>query len=90
MKQLKVLFSGRVQGVGFRYTVDRLARHFDITGYVKNLSDGRVEMIAEGEESVLQDFLHAVMESPMKNYIRDQKVEWSEAEGKYREFGIAF
>ena len=88
-KRLTAFFSGIVQGVGFRYTTERIARHFEVTGYVQNLSDGRVEIVAEGEEAVLQDFLKAVRESPMKSYIRDMEVEWSPAEGKYKHFGIA-
>ena len=89
-KNLKVIFQGRVQGVGFRYTVDRLARHFNVTGYVRNLSNGDVELIAEGEEVVLQDFLKAIRESGMKNNILNIEVQWTEAEGTYRNFGIAF
>lgn len=87
---MSVIFIGRVQGVGFRYTVDRIARYFAVTGYVKNLPDGNVEMEAEGDETVLNDLLYAILESPMQNNIRDKKVEWSEATGKYKVFGIAY
>ena len=54
--RLQVYFSGHVQGVGFRYTVQRLALGFDVTGWVKNLSDGRVEMLVEGERGELEAF----------------------------------
>ena len=47
----RVVFSGRVQGVGFRFTCQSLARGFDVAGYVRNLADGRVELVAEGEPS---------------------------------------
>ena len=50
-------FSGRVQGVGFRYTVQDLAANFDVRGYVRNLPDGRVELVAEGEETEIARFL---------------------------------
>ncbi len=89
-KQLRVIFSGHVQGVGFRFTTERIARQFPVSGYVKNLRDGRVELVAEGEESILQDFLVAVSESKMQNYIRDREVTWSGAQGTFSNFEITF
>ncbi len=86
----QVIFSGTVQGVGFRYTTERLARHFEVTGYVRNLPDGNVELAAEGGRAVLEDFLAAVLDGPMKPYIRDKTVKWLEPQGKYTQFGIAF
>lgn len=56
----RILYSGRVQGVGFRLTARRLARGFAVAGYVRNLSDGRVELVAEGEPGVLDAFLEVV------------------------------
>ena len=56
----RVSYSGRVQGVGFRFTARRLATAFAVGGYVRNLPDGRVELIGEGEPAVLDDFLAAV------------------------------
>ena len=53
----RVLYTGRVQGVGFRYTARRIAHHYPITGYVKNLPDGRVELLAEGSPSELDQLL---------------------------------
>ena len=88
-KNLHAFFSGSVQGVGFRYTTERIARHFEVTGYVRNLPDGRVEVFAEGGEQTLKDFLAALREGPMKENIRDLDVEWGEAKGKYKSFGIA-
>ena len=90
MKRMTVIFTGRVQGVGFRYTADRIARHFEVTGFVRNLTTGQVELVAEGDETVLKDFLEAVCESPMKRYIREKQVSWSDATGNYKEFGIAY
>lgn len=58
----RVLYSGRVQGVGFRYTVHNIARGFPVAGFVRNLSDGRVELVAEGEGAGVATFLAAVAE----------------------------
>ncbi len=87
-KRLQVFFSGTVQGVGFRYTAERIAQNFDITGYVRNLPDGRVEVVAEGEEPVLQGFLKALGESHMTSFIRKTEPHWSGAEGHFHKFGI--
>lgn len=60
-------FSGRVQGVGFRFQACRLAQGLGLTGYVINLNDGRVEMEAQGEESVVWDLLSALNHQPYIN-----------------------
>ena len=54
---VRVIYTGRVQGVGFRYTVQSLARGRPITGYVRNLSDGSVELVAQGDVSAINAFL---------------------------------
>ena len=89
-KKMQVFFSGTVQGVGFRFTAERLARRFPVTGYVRNLEDGRVEVVAEGEETRLAEFLTALRESGMKNYIRDVEARWSEAEDCFKGFSIVY
>ena len=58
-----VLFAGHVQGVGFRYTVERIARRFRVTGYVRNLRDGRVEVVAEGASEELGRFVAQIEEA---------------------------
>ncbi len=88
-KQLRALFSGSVQGVGFRFTAERIARHFEVTGFVRNLPDGKVEMVAEGEEIVVKDFLKAV-EKAMSSCVMDVQLSWSDAEGHYSGFGVAY
>ena len=90
MKRMQVFFSGTVQGVGFRFTAERLARRFSVSGFVRNLDDGRVEVTAEGEEAVLEDFLTAIHGSGMKDYIRDVEAHWSNAQGTFTGFGIAY
>ena len=87
---MQVFFSGTVQGVGFRFTAERLARRFPITGFVRNLEDGRVEVTAEGEETSLVEFLTAIRESGMKSYIRDVEAHWSEDQGCFKGFYIAY
>lgn len=62
-------FSGHVQGVGFRYATKQLANGFEVTGYVRNLPDGRVELEAEGKEGECRRFLKEV-ENELDTYIR--------------------
>lgn len=62
-------FTGHVQGVGFRYQVVTIAKGFELTGYVKNLNDGRVELLAEGDEAEVLDFLEAI-ESELDVFIK--------------------
>ena len=63
-------FSGRVQGVGFRYTVYQVAKDFEVSGYVQNLSDGRVRLEAEGERAEVESFLEAIRDR-MDGVIRE-------------------
>ncbi|HSY54147.1 MAG TPA: acylphosphatase [Opitutaceae bacterium] len=70
-----VFFSGRVQGVGFRYAVLQVAKEFEVSGFVSNLSDGRVQLEAEGQSGEVAAFVVAVGER-MHGYIR--KIERSE------------
>jgi acylphosphatase len=66
----QVFYEGRVQGVGFRWTVKNLARGFDVTGSVRNLPDGRVELLASGESEEVLGFLDAIAESELKGHIK--------------------
>jgi acylphosphatase len=81
-KRAQVYFSGRVQGVGFRYSAREVACGFDVTGWVRNLVDGRVELIAEGEEEELKAFLEAIHQTQLGNYIRGQETNWGSATGE--------
>ena len=89
-KRLTAYFSGTVQGVGFRYTAGHLSRKFEVTGFVRNLSDGRVEVVAEGEEGVLKNFLEAIRESSLSGYIREVEVDWGAAAGSFTRFGVKY
>ena len=69
---IQVFFEGNVQGVGFRYTVRQIAKGFDVTGSVRNLRDGRVELRATGEEGEVRAFLEAIGQSELRAHIRKQ------------------
>lgn len=84
-----IYFSGIVQGVGFRFTVRRLAERFDVTGYVKNLPDGRVELVAEGPADRIDAFVHAISER-MGHYIRQTDQQVSAPTGQFADFEIRF
>jgi acylphosphatase len=70
MTGVQAFYEGRVQGVGFRYCVRQLACGFEVTGWVQNLPDGRVEVQACGEAAELEGFLEAIRESELKAHIR--------------------
>jgi len=83
----EVYYAGRVQGVGFRYTVRALAAGFQVTGFVRNLSDGRVHLVVEGDEAEIQSLLDAV-QADMKPYIRDVQQTQQPATGRFLSFEI--
>jgi acylphosphatase len=72
MISLQVFYEGYVQGVGFRWSVCHIAKGFDITGWIRNLPDGRVEMQINGEESEVRAFLDGIMQSELGAHIRKQ------------------
>lgn len=87
-KRLQVLYSGRVQGVGFRYTAKTVANGYEVTGTIRNLPDGRVELILEGEKEEAEAFRQALKESGLGAFIDREEVKWSEATGTLRGFEI--
>ncbi|MGD2110542.1 MAG: acylphosphatase [Phycisphaerae bacterium] len=84
-----VHFSGRVQGVGFRFTTEAIASHFVVHGYVKNLPDGRVEVVAEGPRAEVERFKDAIQER-MAGHIRDTHVTTATPTGEFDAFSIAY
>ena len=88
MQRVTVHYSGRVQGVGFRATIRQLARGFDVTGTVRNLPDGRVELIAEGEKDEVTAFLEGIATSDLSSFIANHPETWSAAQGGLRGFVI--
>ena len=88
-KRLEIEFIGNVQGVGFRYTTENIARRYAVKGCVKNLANNNVEVIAEGEELTLKAFLDDIKGS-LAQYISHEQATWMEAQGKFKGFRIAF
>jgi acylphosphatase len=84
-----VVFMGSVQGVGFRYTACRAAAQYEIGGAVRNLPDGSVECVIEGEQTQIDAFL-ADLRERMSGYIGDEKQETLPYTGRYSGFGVAF
>ena len=83
-----MLYSGTVQGVGFRWRVVDAARGIAVTGYVKNLPDGRVELVAEGARADVERLLDAVR-TRMRRLIEGEDVAWARASGEFRGFDVA-
>ena len=81
-------YSGPVQGIGFRYTVRRLVNGYEATGTVRNLDDGRVELVAEGVREELEALLEAVRQSDVGRFIRQEQMDWTEARNEFRGFEI--
>jgi acylphosphatase len=72
MMSIQVFYEGNVQGVGLRWTIRHIAKGFDVTGWVRNLIDGRVEMQVNGKENEVHAFLAAIAESELSSHIRKQ------------------
>ena len=81
-------YEGKVQGVGFRASVLGLARGYDVTGHVQNLSDGRVEIIAQGDPEEVEDFFQAIRESHLASHILAEQKNRVETEARFRGFKI--
>jgi acylphosphatase len=86
-KRYTVYFSGRVQGVGFRYSTASIAHRFVVSGYVRNCPDGRVELVAEGLPHELDAFLREVRER-FFNHIRDERKDVQDATDEFTGFDI--
>ena len=83
------VYTGRVQGVGFRYSTCDEAKSFDVSGYVRNLPSGQVEMVVEGLEPEVERFQEAVA-SRMRGHIRDVSVSEQGATGEFRDFDVRY
>ncbi len=81
MQRITVLVSGQVQGVGYRYFTRKKAFELGLSGYAENLSDGRVEVVAEGEKADLEHLIHHLRQGPRGARVDQIDVQWSEATG---------
>ena len=84
----RIVITGIVQGVMFRREITDLARRLGLTGWVRNLPDGKVEALAEGEKSRLDDLVQFCHIGPRAARVRNVEVEWSDYTGEYRGFRI--
>jgi acylphosphatase len=89
LERREVLYSGRVQGVGFRYTARQLAVEFDVTGFVRNLTDGRVQVVVEGQCSEIERYLGTLREQ-LSGYIRDAASDIRPATGEFAAFEVRY
>lgn len=89
MKKVQVIYSGRVQGVGFRFTAIHLAKEFNATGWVRNLPNGDVEVVAEADNKSLTQFLNS-LEDRMSGYIQAKDISWSESKNEFSAFDIRY
>ena len=87
-QRMQIFYIGHVQGVGFRYSTKMLAQGYEVTGVVRNLPDGRVELVAEGTRDELEAFRKGVQESELGSFIRHEEIHWSEAKNEFRGFEI--
>ena len=88
-QRIHLLYSGKVQGVGFRFTFENIAKGLGIKGYVSNLAEGTVEAICEGPKDSLDSVVDKVAAS-MGGYIRSCKIITQEATGEFSDFRILF
>jgi acylphosphatase len=88
MTARQVFYEGRVQGVGFRYRVRQIATGFDVTGWVRNLPDGRVELLAAGDSAEVPGFLEAIRDSDLGSFIRKEATHEIPAPAGLRGFEI--
>lgn len=89
-KQLKADVTGRVQMVMYRDFAQRKARKLGLTGTVRNLSDGSVAVVAEGEEELLNEYIKYLSRGSIFSKVKNVRVSWSEAEGRYKDFNIVY
>ena len=90
LASVRVLISGQVQGVGFRYFVTSSAERFNITGYVRNLDTGGVELEVEGEKKEIYKFLLSIRVGPTNSHITNFQTEWKPYQEKYDTFFVKF
>ncbi len=84
-----MFYEGRVQGIGFRFTVERIANQLGVYGWVRNLGDGRVELWAEGDSGILKEFLSQI-KSYFLQYINNTEENWQQGVSLFQDFRVRF
>jgi len=90
MERIHVLISGMVQGVGFRYYIMSHARRLNAKGFVKNLDDGRVEVVAEGDSKKLEELKKLLKKGPYGSKVEDMEITTEKYENEFKDFGVHF
>lgn len=90
MVQAHIFAHGRVQGVNFRYYVHRCAVELGLNGYVRNLHDGRVEILAQGSQEGVQKLVNYVRGNPGLSYVVKLDIDWEEPSSSYSSFHVRF
>ena len=88
--RIHVFYTGRVQGVGFRHTAEEAALRLKVVGWVKNLPDGRVELMAEAAKPKLELFLSEISEGSLGRYIKKIDCSWQDPTGEFSDFTVEF
>lgn len=89
-KAFLLTIKGRVQGVGYRWFAKDRAHELDLTGYVKNLYNGDVEVFSEGEETTLERFIMDLRQGPSFSRVEEVIIKEYPYEGKYKDFSVTF
>jgi len=90
LSRAHVFYNGRVQGIAFRYTAERLALGRGLVGWVKNLPDGRVEIVCEAPRTTIELFLEDIQKSPLGAHIKKTDCSWEKPMNTFVDFCIEF
>ena len=88
--RVHVFYGGRVQGVGFRYTAEAMAQRLGLTGWVKNLPDGRVEIVCEGPKEKIEAFFSEIHQGMLGRHIQKTDCVWEDPTNEYEDFRVEF
>lgn len=86
--RVEIIVKGHVQGVGFRYFVHKNAQKFDVSGFVNNLYDGSVKIVAEGEKQIIDNFIQIALKGPSRSIVSEKSINFTEATGEFHDFRI--
>jgi acylphosphatase len=90
LSRIHVFVSGRIQGVAYRFFAERRAAEIPVTGWVRNLRDGRVEIVAEGRKVDLERFLEFLRQGPRMAKVDGLDLLWEDYRGEFKDFRIEF